>query len=168
MRTAIKRVLKPILVTLCGYPAGRALLEFLHRTLGGKQQWHRHHPYDEAKGISTGDFLPAWLLRTGSMSDAHNSGHAGCEPSCLRRGLSSIPDPGRFSYLDVGCGKGWSLAIAAELPFRRIVGVETAPEVAAVAKANAAVLHRRYPDSMPIEVIAGDAARAVFPMATVR
>lgn len=163
MRTAIKRILKPILVTLCGYPAGRASLEFLHRTLGGKRQWHRHHPYDEANAISTGGFLPAWLLRTGSVSDAHNSGYAGCQPSCLRRGLSSIPDPGRFSYLDVGCGKGRSLAVAAELPFRRIVGVEIAPEVAAVAKANAVVLRRRYPARTPIEVIAGDATRAAFP-----
>lgn len=163
IRTAATRVVKPVLVALCGYRLGRASIEFVHQYFSGKRQWSRRHPYDEANGISTRGYLPRWLLQTGSASDDHNSGYAGCQPSCLRRGLSSIPDPGRFSYLDVGCGKGRSLAVAAELPFRRIVGVEIAPEVAAVAKANAAILHRRYPSRTPIEVIAGDATRAAFP-----
>jgi SAM-dependent methyltransferase len=163
MRTTAKRIIRPILVTLCGYRVGRASIEFVHQYVSRKGQWNRHHPYDEANGITTRGYLPGWLLQTGSTADAHNSGYAGCQPSCLRRGLSSIPDPERFSYLDVGCGKGRSLAVASELAFRRIVGVEIAPKVSAVAKANAAVLRKRYPGRTPIEVIAGDATLAALP-----
>ena len=163
MRAAAARILKPVLVTLCRYQASRALVHFVHRHVSGKEAWNRRHPYDEAHGISTHGYLPGWLLPTGSASDTHNSGYAGCQPSCLRRGLSSIPDPARFSYFDVGCGKGRSLAVASEFPFRRIVGVEIAPEVAAVAKANAAILRQRYPSRTSVEVMAADASLAPLP-----
>lgn len=162
-RSTAKQITKPILMKLCGYRIGRSSIAFVHQYVSGMRQWNRHHPYDEANGITTRGYLPGWLLQAGSASDAHNAGYAGCQPSCLRRGLSSIPDPERFSFLDIGCGKGRSLAVASELPFRRIVGIEIAPKLAAVAKANAEVLRKRYPDRTPIEVIACDAALAALP-----
>lgn len=163
MTIAIKPIAKSFLLMLCQYQSGRTLLQFVHRYVGGKDQWHRRHPYDQANGISTQGYLPGWLLGTGTMSDSLNSGYAGCQPSCLREGLSSVPNPEGFSYFDLGCGKGRSLAVAAEFPFREIIGIEIAPELGAVAKANADILRRRYPNRTPIKIIVADASRIPFP-----
>ncbi len=35
-----------------------------------------------------------------------------------------VEDVSGYSYVDLGCGKGRSLFVAAELPFRQIIGVE--------------------------------------------
>src|ERR1700712_657326 len=153
MRAKAIQIVKSCLVTLCRYQASRSIIQFIVRHTSGSEEWNRRHPYDQAHGISTHGHVPGWLLGSGAMSDAHNSGYAGCQPSCLREGLSSIPDPARFSYLDLGCGKGRSLAVATEFPFRRIVGGEIAPEIVAVSKTNASILARRYPDRATVEVI---------------
>ncbi len=157
------RPLTALSIVLSRYRAFQAPLRFVHRRVGGGGAWRRHHPFDAAHGIATSGYLPWWLLRTGSAADAENSGYAGCQPSCLRRALSTIPDPARFTYLDLGCGMGRSLAVASELPFRRIVGVEIAPEIAAAARGNAAVLRERFPERTPAEVVEGDASAAALP-----
>lgn len=163
MRAEAIQIVKSCLVTLCRYQTSRSIIQFIVRHTNGNEQWNRRHPYDQANGISTHGYVPGWLLGSGAMSDANNSGYAGCQPSCIREGLSSIPNPARFSYLDLGCGKGRSLAIATEFPFRRIIGVEIAPEIVTVAKSNASILARRYPNRTVAEVIAGDASRVSFP-----
>jgi len=43
-----------------------------------------------------------------------------------------------FTFIDIGSGKGRTLLMAAERPFRRIVGVELLPELHEVALANIA------------------------------
>lgn len=45
-------------------------------------------------------------------------------------------DPARCSFVDLGCGKGRVLLIAAERPFRHITGVEISRELAAIAQRN--------------------------------
>jgi SAM-dependent methyltransferase len=45
-------------------------------------------------------------------------------------------DPGKCSFVDLGSGKGRVLLIAAQRSFRKIVGVEISPDLAAIAKRN--------------------------------
>jgi SAM-dependent methyltransferase len=45
-----------------------------------------------------------------------------------------------FDFIDIGCGKGRVLFYAAALDFKRIVGIEFAPPLAAIAKKNSALL----------------------------
>ena len=66
-------------------------------------------------------------------------------------------EPTRFSFVDLGCGKGRPLILAAQLRFRRLIGVEIAPALADIARANLARL------GVAAEVHTGDAARFVFP-----
>jgi SAM-dependent methyltransferase len=66
-------------------------------------------------------------------------------------------EPGRFSFVDLGCGKGRALIMAAQLGFRRLIGVEIVPELADIARANLARL------GFAAEVHTEDAARFVFP-----
>ncbi|MBC7843684.1 MAG: class I SAM-dependent methyltransferase [Gemmatimonadaceae bacterium] len=45
-------------------------------------------------------------------------------------------DPARCSFVDIGCGKGRVLLVAAERPFRHIAGVEISTELADIARLN--------------------------------
>jgi SAM-dependent methyltransferase len=45
-------------------------------------------------------------------------------------------DPREFTFVDYGSGKGRALFVAAESPFREVVGVEISPALHAVATAN--------------------------------
>ncbi len=47
-------------------------------------------------------------------------------PAHIRQALRDLParDLSRFTYVDLGSGKGRTLFVAAEFPFKRIVGVE--------------------------------------------
>ena len=138
----------------------------LHRAVGWmnrRQTWMRSHPFDEAHGVDTAGYVPGWLLGPTRHALDSNLGYGGCQPSSLRRALSTVPDPARRSFLDIGCGKGRGLIVASEVPFRRVVGVEIDPALCQTARANAAAIRARFPDRVAIEVLEGDAAALELP-----
>jgi SAM-dependent methyltransferase len=55
-----------------------------------------------------------------------------------------------YSFVDLGCGKGRVLLIAAQRPFRSVVGVEISAELAAIARLN---VERFKPPSEQIRAI---------------
>jgi SAM-dependent methyltransferase len=65
-------------------------------------------------------------------------------------------------FVDLGAGKGRALTIAAAYPFRRLVGVEIAPDLCAEAERNlqAFAARRACP---PVEMAAADAAEFAIP-----
>jgi SAM-dependent methyltransferase len=69
-------------------------------------------------------------------------------------------DPADSTFVDLGCGKGRALVVAAEFGWRRLVGVEYDPELAARAQENVDSYSRRTLSSpdLSIEIIEGDAA----------
>lgn len=57
----------------------------------------------------------------------------------LRRSLSAFPyDPGEFTFIDIGCGRGRTLFVASEFGFRDVVGVEIEPILSREAAENIA------------------------------
>ena len=58
--------------------------------------------------------------------------------SVLPRALARDPVGPDDVFVDFGAGKGRMLVLAARLPFKRVIGVELAPELAAVARENVA------------------------------
>jgi SAM-dependent methyltransferase len=65
----------------------------------------------------------------------------------------------QFTFLDLGCGKGRTLILACDFPFRRIIGVEFVKELAEVAIRNLQTLGL----SNRVEVVLGDAVEYDFP-----
>ena len=63
----------------------------------------------------------------------------------------------------MGCGKGRALLLASEYPFRNVVGVEFAPELAAVAERNLDVCKIRHRRCAEARIVCGDAAEYRFP-----
>ncbi len=123
----------------------------------------RRHPFDIAYNTTTSGFLPPWLLRSGTTTDAHTTAYAGCQPSCLRRALMVIPQPEDCTFVDFGCGKGRALIVATEFAFRRILGIELAPGLVTAARHNAQIVEKQYPQRTKIEVVQGDATAVPFP-----
>ena len=75
----------------------------------------------------------------------------------LRFGLSG------FTFIDVGSGKGRTLLMAAEYPFRRVVGVELLPSLHRVAVENLKKLAAEGKTAGQVEAVCGDAAEFEFP-----
>lgn len=133
------------------------------RVAGGSQAAAVPLPIDRQYGIQTGGVIKASALRTGTAWDVHNVGYGASVPSIVRRGIEACPDLDTASFVDLGCGKGLPLAVASEYPFRRILGVELSPDLAATAGRNAAHMGATFPERTRIEVVEGDMTTAELP-----
>jgi SAM-dependent methyltransferase len=67
-------------------------------------------------------------------------------------------DLSRFTFVDLGCGKGRALLLAEEYEFKKIVGVDFAKRLVKIALRNAAIV-----ESQRITVIHGDVRGFDFP-----
>ncbi len=86
------------------------------------------------------------------------------EPELFHEILSAIPVPvDGFTFIDLGSGKGRTLLMASQYPFRRIIGVELLEELNAIAIANIARYRDDRQKCAAIESHAGDARRFEFP-----
>lgn len=84
------------------------------------------------------------------------------EPGAFQEMIKSLKlDLREFTFIDLGSGKGRTLLMAAEFPFRRIVGVELVRELHEVAQRNVAALAE--PDASRIELRCEDARDYDFP-----
>ena len=124
--------------------------------------WMRPHPFDAEHGTETAGFVPGWLLGAGRAHET-NHGYGGCQPSCLRRILSTLPDLARFTFVDIGCGKGRALIVASEWPFQEIIGIEVDPALCRTARTNASIVHARFPARTSIEIVEADATTFNLP-----
>jgi len=88
--------------------------------------------FDRIHGTDTSGFIyGAWL------STLFGTAYIGSSPSSLRPALAALPIVHKdFTFIDLGCGKGRALFVAAEFPFRRLIGVEMAGELCEIARAN--------------------------------
>ncbi len=129
------------------------------------------HPFDQKYGTDTGGYLGPEELVKGRENDAHNYGYSAIAPSVFReacrRWRETLPAvAGRleaYSFVDVGAGKGRALLLAAELPFRKIIGVELSDELASVAQSNVARWNRLTKKKPGIRIVRQDAARFRWP-----
>ena len=129
------------------------------------------HPFDLKYGTDTGGYLSPEELVTGQAHDALNYGYSAVAPSvfreAFRRWAETLPAvSGRveaYSFVDVGAGKGRALLLAAEQPFRKVVGVELNPDLSRIARRNVAVRFER--SKAKIRVVQDDAENFHWPRA---
>ena len=72
-------------------------------------------------------------------------------------------DAAGFSFIDIGSGKGRTLMMASEYPFRRILGVELLPELNRVACENLETFKSDHQRCFAVESICADARDFQFP-----
>jgi SAM-dependent methyltransferase len=82
-----------------------------------------------------------------------------------RAALAELPiqDLSTFTFIDLGSGKGRMLFLAAELPFKKVLGVEYSTLLHRQALENIATHRRSRQRAGSIESIHADAAQFVFP-----
>ncbi len=68
-----------------------------------------------------------------------------------------------FTFIDLGSGKGRTLLMASDYPFRRIVGAEIIPELHDIAQANIERYHSERQQCFALEAWLGDAREFPFP-----
>jgi hypothetical protein len=68
-----------------------------------------------------------------------------------------------FTFVDLGSGKGRTLLMAADYPFRRVVGVELLPALHHVAADNLSKYHSDSQKCFALGLICADATEFVFP-----
>lgn len=105
-------------------------------------------------------------LAIGSPNAAHGIQYHPTHPKSSRLVFESLPigDFSRYVFIDLGSGKGRMLFRAAEYPFRKIIGVEFAPELHAIAQENVRTYRNRRRACFDIESVNMDAAKFPLPL----
>ena len=100
------------------------------------------HPFDIENGVQTSGLVHGRNLTTGHPHDQHSTAYYGIAPSVLRklcarwRKTPLLAPPQDYTFIDIGAGMGRGMLIAAQMPFREVIGVEIHPELAAIAQQN--------------------------------
>lgn len=108
-------------------------------------------------------------LKTGHRADRHNTAYFGVAPSVFRemivrwRRLKPAEPIDEFTFVDLGAGMGRALLLAAEFPFRAVVGVELNPTLARIGRRNMAVWRKAGRALAPMRMVCRDAAEFALP-----
>jgi hypothetical protein len=92
--------------------------------------------FDARFGTDTARQVPADELQGVGDNRLHAGKYQASVPGHFRRLMTAVPAPPQSVFVDFGCGKGRALMLAAEHGFRRVVGVEFAHDLCAVAARN--------------------------------
>lgn len=111
--------------------------------------------FDATYGTDTAGVIPLWRISIPSPNASSGVQYATLAEADIRALLA--PFPRDATFVDLGCGKGRVLCVAAMMGFAEVVGVEFAPALARVAEANLARL------GLPATVLRVDAVDYQFP-----
>ena len=117
--------------------------------------------YDWEHRVNTTSGTVGWRER---LLGVFHSPYQPTDAALFREMLGSLPiDFSEFTFVDVGSGKGRTLLMASEYPFRRIVGVEVLPELDRAAQENIRSFKSPAQCCMQIESVCADAREFVLP-----
>ncbi len=121
--------------------------------------------YDWDHRVNTTSGAVAWRDRLLGM---FHSAYQPTEPAAFHEMLDALRqntnlDFRDFTFLDLGSGKGRTLLMASDYPFRRIVGVELLPALHQIAQENLRLYKSEAQKCFELEAICGDATDFPFP-----
>jgi SAM-dependent methyltransferase len=118
--------------------------------------------YDWDHRVDTTGATVGWRDR---LLGLFHSPYQPTEPALFHEMLVSLHiDFREFTFIDIGSGKGRALLMAADYPFRRILGIELLPELHRVAQENISKYRSDSQKCFAVESICGDAADFEFPL----
>lgn len=117
--------------------------------------------FDWDHHVDTTRATVAWRERL--LGQFHISYQA-TEPAIFREMIANLNiDFENFTFIDIGSGKGRVLLMAADYPFRRILGIELLPALHRVAQKNLSVYKNDSQRCFAVQSVCGDARTFVFP-----
>jgi predicted RNA methylase len=118
--------------------------------------------FDKALGVDTAGSLQLQYLTIDSPNAGAGTEAVSTSPRSFDWMLKAIPRPlSGHTFIDVGCGKGRTLLLAAKHGFHEAVGVEFAAELVEIARKNLLDAQKAFPRGASI--VHADAASFVFP-----
>jgi SAM-dependent methyltransferase len=110
------------------------------------------------------DTTSATVTWTDRLLGVFHSPYQPTDPGLFREIIDGLGiDYSRFTFIDLGSGKGRTLLMASEYPFRRVAGVELLPELNRVAEENLRKFSSDRRQCKDVETICADARDYVFP-----
>jgi SAM-dependent methyltransferase len=120
--------------------------------------------WDLAHGVDTAGVIPLTELAIDSAHRDLGIRYQGSSPDGFRRLIRKLPlPPAELTFIDLGAGKGRALLLASEFPFTRVVGVEFAPKLADIARANISNFTSERRKCDDVVVVCGDAVEYELP-----
>ena len=121
--------------------------------------------YDWDHRVNTTSGGVGWRER---LLGALHSPYQPTEPALFHAMLAdwierSGADPREFIFCDLGSGKGRTLLMAADYPFRRIVGVELLPALHAIGEENIRAYKNESQQCFALEAVCADATALALP-----
>jgi hypothetical protein len=152
------------------YSATRAFLaafsEFVRDSAPSRlRQRYGDAEYDWDHRVNTTSAAVGWRDR---LLGVFHSAYQPTEPGLFQEMLSDLKQVAKmefcdFTFLDLGSGKGRTLLMASDYPFRRIVGVELLPSLHQIAQENLGVYKSASQQCFRIESICADATAFSLP-----
>jgi SAM-dependent methyltransferase len=109
------------------------------RLFGHDRAYHAHamvtgFVFDLWHQSATGGVIQLNLLGIEGTAGRH---YIATPPRLFRKIVSHLPiQRSRFTFVDLGCGKGRALMLAAAMGFRRMIGVDHSPDLLTIARSN--------------------------------
>ena len=145
-----------------GYYAAQGVEMLRDLTPARRRSRYGDIDYDFDHGVDT-----TWAtvtLRTRVRELLSGGRYQPSEPELFHQILHSLPvAPDGFTFIDLGSGKGRTLLMASDYPFRRIIGVEFLAELDTIARENIARYRGDRQKCFALESHAGDARDFSFP-----
>ena len=157
------------------FPATRRLLgvlwEFVRESTPERlRQRYGDADYDWDYRVNTTSGAVGWRDRLLGM---FHSAYQPTEPAAFHEMLDALqqtPNPDQttlnfhdFTFVDLGSGKGRTLLMASDYPFRRIIGVELLPSLHQIAQQNLRQYKSESQKCFTLEAICADATAFSFP-----
>ncbi len=127
------------------------------------------HPFDLEFGVRTSGLVAGRDLKSGHKADRHNTAYFGVAPSVFRemivrwRRLKPAAAIDETTFVDMGAGMGRAMLLAAEFPFRKVLGVELNPTLAQIGRRNMALWRAARRAKSPMRMMCRDAAEFDLP-----
>jgi SAM-dependent methyltransferase len=116
--------------------------------------------FDQRTGLDTAGIVKIYKLDSVNGNYIHGQGYQPIHPSAFVEALQEIPaDFSRYTFVDLGCGKGRALFLASEFGFKRIIGIDISPILVRSALENLAKWKRKS----NIEIGCADASEWEWP-----
>lgn len=127
------------------------------------------HPFDLEFGVRTSGLVAGRDLKTGSRSDRHATAYYAVAPSVFQsllvrwRRLRPVSPLDAYTFIDMGAGMGRAMLLAAEFPFRAVIGVEMHAALARIGRKNLAQWRAAGRAHAPMRMVESDAADFLLP-----
>ncbi len=144
----------------------RTLWEFARDSTPARlRQRYGDADYDWEHRVNTTSAAVGWRDR---LLGVFHSPYQPTEPVLFHEMLDALVAQaglnfGDFTFIDLGSGKGRTLLMASDYPFRRVVGVELLPALHQIALENLAQYKSESQKCFALEALCGDAAELPLP-----